>query len=394
MRYLLSDEMEKMLCEIDDRYRIEVTEVVSKRMEEIEGFCERDGEYRRLLEEYGERKGRLSLTSEEVLEIGGKMNVKNMEDEITKRRLKDIRVMIEGLEACLTKRICGRNECVKMLETGENERSGECWKRCERRFIEGVSEKCRDVDEMRSQFAEGSKVELNSALGRFFERDVSGLRKGDMYCSDGDRVVLVIGNKVAGGRKEQMERQFRKRKHGEGVEFSGETSLHEASVYFKDTGLHLKTSGTSFSEETRVTMWKHWMGEEETSGACPVCNVEVISVSNFVAGHIESKNCGGEGDAVNGMPICGKCNSRMGDQSLWGFVRMHHPANTTLIEKGKRWILQKHGIEIPSNEMDIDCASKVGDCGNAGVDFQYLLGDTDLHRGINRVCTYLQKLVS
>ena len=73
----------------------------------------------------------------------------------------------------------------------------------------------------------------------------------------------------------------------------------------------------------REQIWKKYVGRE-IDCACPVCQIRLISMTDFSAGHIIAEATGGVTDITNLVPICGNCNSRMSTENLFEYTRKNY----------------------------------------------------------------------
>jgi len=95
--------------------------------------------------------------------------------------------------------------------------------------------------------------------------------------------------------------------------------LHNAEPEYKGKGKHIsKTIPLSLKK----SVWDHWMGMNVGESKCFVCKVSTIYQMSFHCGHILAKSRGGSNTVENLRPICQSCNSSMGNQNMYDFIRL------------------------------------------------------------------------
>ena len=104
----------------------------------------------------------------------------------------------------------------------------------------------------------------------------------------------------------------------------GDTTPEERMEYFSTVlseitrikvPLSPKSERTKVPKVVRDRAWRRQFGHEE-EGVCPCCKKIEITTKSFHLGHIQAVACGGEDTIDNLMPICSKCNLRMGTMNL------------------------------------------------------------------------------
>lgn len=78
------------------------------------------------------------------------------------------------------------------------------------------------------------------------------------------------------------------------------------------------------STALRQIVWNTYIGVEYGIGKCFCCGFTQITQSNFHCGHIKPKNDGGATTVDNLVPICGGCNTSMGDTNMNIFIDGQH----------------------------------------------------------------------
>lgn len=70
-------------------------------------------------------------------------------------------------------------------------------------------------------------------------------------------------------------------------------------------------------------IWDHYIGNTVASTLCPCCQKSMITMRDFVAGHVLAEKHGGGITCENLVPICNKCNSSMGARHMVEFTMKH-----------------------------------------------------------------------
>lgn len=79
-------------------------------------------------------------------------------------------------------------------------------------------------------------------------------------------------------------------------------------------------------------IWDYYIGNDVASVKCPCCQDKVITMRDFVAGHILSERNGGTITISNLIPICSKCNGSMGTRHLVEFTQTHWNRKPVLLK--------------------------------------------------------------
>jgi hypothetical protein len=70
----------------------------------------------------------------------------------------------------------------------------------------------------------------------------------------------------------------------------------------------------------RKIVWHTYIGKDNATGKCLVCNSEDISYTNFECGHVKSRANGGDITIENLRPICGNCNKSISGNDMDEFM--------------------------------------------------------------------------
>ena len=70
----------------------------------------------------------------------------------------------------------------------------------------------------------------------------------------------------------------------------------------------------------RKIVWNFYIGSEKSSDKCFCCNSEIITLSNFECGHVQSEKDGGEPTIQNLRPLCSFCNKSIGANDMDMFM--------------------------------------------------------------------------
>lgn len=73
----------------------------------------------------------------------------------------------------------------------------------------------------------------------------------------------------------------------------------------------------------RYAVWKEYASDRFLEAKCYCCRKNVISMDNFICGHVKSKKDGGEHTLENLRAICTGCNSSMGSQHMFEFIEKY-----------------------------------------------------------------------
>ncbi|MHB1952866.1 MAG: HNH endonuclease [Sulfobacillus sp.] len=98
-----------------------------------------------------------------------------------------------------------------------------------------------------------------------------------------------------------------------------------------ETALTLPASGLaseprhkqSIPAAIRRAVWNYYIGEAYGLGYCMAGCCGLISQTNFACGHVIAEKNGGRLVLENLRPICTTCNSSMGTNNLFDYMREH-----------------------------------------------------------------------
>lgn len=100
-----------------------------------------------------------------------------------------------------------------------------------------------------------------------------------------------------------------------------------------------------FPPGMRDFVWEDWNGKEP-SALCMCCEkvtIERDSKYGWSCGHIISVANGGDHDVKNLLPICGSCNSKMGNEYLYEFKARVYPET---MDAENMWLLNERMLQI------------------------------------------------
>ncbi len=87
------------------------------------------------------------------------------------------------------------------------------------------------------------------------------------------------------------------------------------------------TNDKAFFKKTKISIalkrkvWHKWIGIHIGQTKCLCCKMTDIEQFNFSCGHIIPESKGGTLDVENLRPICSSCNSSMGNENMFEFMR-------------------------------------------------------------------------
>lgn len=107
----------------------------------------------------------------------------------------------------------------------------------------------------------------------------------------------------------------------------------------------------------RTLVWKTYASNIYLSSKCYCCRNNVISIDNFMCGHIESRLDGGSLDLDNLRPICNSCNTSMGSMNMNIFIKKYKLWQDDINQSNKCLIafieqLKNKTIEQNNDERD------------------------------------------
>jgi len=114
----------------------------------------------------------------------------------------------------------------------------------------------------------------------------------------------------------------------------------------------------------RKIVWNTYIGKDNPTGKCLVCNSEDISHTNFECGHVKSRVNGGDVTVDNLRPICGNCNKSIGGNDMDEFM------NKFKIKKPENWDGFKPQVDSENTQKKRTVKLKGGDILEADIDFQ------------------------
>ena len=77
---------------------------------------------------------------------------------------------------------------------------------------------------------------------------------------------------------------------------------------------------TKIPHTLRNLVWKQYASDTYLSTNCFCCRKNIISIDNFICGHIVSRYDGGTIDLDNLRPVCNSCNVSMGTCNMFEFI--------------------------------------------------------------------------
>jgi 5-methylcytosine-specific restriction endonuclease McrA len=89
------------------------------------------------------------------------------------------------------------------------------------------------------------------------------------------------------------------------------------------------------SHSLRRNVWNMYIGEDIGSSTCPCCDITKITQLNFDCGHVKPESSGGQTNINNLRPICGSCNTSMGQFHMVSFMKSHGVLNTEIVTRLK-----------------------------------------------------------
>lgn len=84
-------------------------------------------------------------------------------------------------------------------------------------------------------------------------------------------------------------------------------------------------------KQMKDEIWVKYMGDKSKS-ECYCCGKNVITMSQFNAGHVIAESHGGATDCANLRPICGSCNSGMGTRNMREYSQEFYPESRIVHE--------------------------------------------------------------
>ncbi len=78
---------------------------------------------------------------------------------------------------------------------------------------------------------------------------------------------------------------------------------------------------TKISVTLKRKVWHKWIGIQIGQTKCLCCKITDIEQFNFSCGHVIPESKGGTLDVENLRPICTSCNSSMGNENMFEFMR-------------------------------------------------------------------------
>ena len=79
-------------------------------------------------------------------------------------------------------------------------------------------------------------------------------------------------------------------------------------------------ASTKIPHTLRNLVWKTYASDTYLSTNCFCCRKNIISIDNFICGHIVSRYDGGTIDLDNLRPVCNSCNVSMGTCDMFEFI--------------------------------------------------------------------------
>jgi hypothetical protein len=80
-------------------------------------------------------------------------------------------------------------------------------------------------------------------------------------------------------------------------------------------------ASTKIPHTLRNLVWKTYASDTYLSTNCFCCRKNIISIDNFICGHIVSRYDGGTIDLDNLRPVCNSCNVSMGTCDMFEFIK-------------------------------------------------------------------------
>ena len=84
-----------------------------------------------------------------------------------------------------------------------------------------------------------------------------------------------------------------------------------------------KVSKERIPSALKNLVWKTYASSDQIKANCFCCILNEISIDNFHCGHVKNEKNGGNTTLENLRPICGHCNSSMGQQHMFEFIEQY-----------------------------------------------------------------------
>jgi hypothetical protein len=87
-------------------------------------------------------------------------------------------------------------------------------------------------------------------------------------------------------------------------------------------GMNKVEKPCSVYKSVKISVWDHYIGNQNAEAICTVCDVMPIHITTFHCGHILAKSKGGSNTLENLRPICQTCNLSMGTMHMDEFKKL------------------------------------------------------------------------
>lgn len=122
-------------------------------------------------------------------------------------------------------------------------------------------------------------------------------------------------------------------------------------------------ASTKIPHTLRNLVWKTYASDTYLSANCFCCRKNIISIDNFICGHILSRYDGGTIDLDNLRPVCNSCNVSMGTCDMFKFIENNKlwldnnnsndkkTDNSTIIERLRENTIKHYGYDLNIQEQ-------------------------------------------